>query len=168
MRGDDVNQYMGGTREVPNLAMAQVDPEKWGNTAHQFRMRDESEYLQKNQGFAEFAVNDAVAGGGMNRVCPGKSLDLKLGEIFFQVFSEYKSKFDSPSSDVTFGGGPTWVSPFELERKCVCGAGQRCESSWGIGSWCWLDTVQGCTNLRYLPIWDWRKDKHWSKEPCQG
>jgi hypothetical protein len=171
MRGDDVNQvnqYQGGTREVPNLALAQLDPAKWGSNAHQFRMRHESEYLQKNQGFADFAVNDAVAEGGMNRVCPGKSLDLKIGEIFFQVFNEYKDKFDSPSSDVTFGGGPSWVGAFELERKCVCGARQGCQwDRWMRQHWCWLDTDKGCTDWRYPPVWDWYRGKHWSLEPCR-
>merc|ERR1711972_920153 len=51
--GKDVNEYMGGVREVPNMALAMRDPAKWGNDASDFRIRSISEYGQNSVGFAE-------------------------------------------------------------------------------------------------------------------
>lgn len=120
MRGDDlndVNQYQGGVRVVPNLALAQLDPAKWGDDAGTFRLRPLKDYRDNSVGFAEPAVNDNIANGAMNRICPGKSLALMIGSEFWKVFAKYKDDFEQPDDSIVFGAGPSWVSPFELVPK---------------------------------------------------
>jgi len=82
-----VNQYLGGVRDVPNLALAMSDPNKWGSDADEFKIRPLQEYIKNSVGFAEMAVDNQVAGGRMNRVCPGKTLALMIGTMFFEEFN---------------------------------------------------------------------------------
>mmetsp|Transcript_34551 Transcript_34551/g.99159 ORF Transcript_34551/g.99159 Transcript_34551/m.99159 type:complete len:646 (+) Transcript_34551:65-2002(+) len=110
----EVNQYQGGVRVVPNLALAQRDPAKWGADADQFVIRPLWEY-NKSLGFAEKAVDDSVAGGKMNRDCPGKALALMIGTSFFAQFK--KDDWAKPFEDIKFGNGPLFVSSFTLNSK---------------------------------------------------
>lgn len=109
----DVNEYMGGIREVPNMALAMRDPAKWGDDASKFGIRNISEYRQNSVAFAEMAVDDDVAGGRMNRICPGKTLALMLGETFFKLFDQSQWKTDD---EITFTGLTPFVSAFALSR----------------------------------------------------
>jgi len=83
-----VNQYVGGVRAVPNLAIAMWDPRKWGDDSNEFVLRPLAEYDKYSVGFAEMAVNNSVAEGRMNRDCPGKSLALMIGTMFFEEFDQ--------------------------------------------------------------------------------
>lgn len=108
-----VNQWQGGTRQVPNIALAQRDPKKWGPTSNEFVVRNLIEY-KKSVGFAEMAEDNTVAGGKMNRNCPGKTLALMIGETFLKLFKKGDWDAVSPES-IVFGSGPTWVSGFVLK-----------------------------------------------------
>lgn len=110
-----VNQYQGGKRVTPVLALAQKDPKKWGNDAHRFVLRGLREYETKSLGFAEGAVDQSVAAGGMDRVCPGKDLALMIGATFFELFD--KSDWAQPRLPIEFTGGPSYISTFTLSSK---------------------------------------------------
>jgi hypothetical protein len=108
-----VNQYVpGGVREVPNLALAQRDPKRWGTDASNFTLRPLNQYQRNSVGFAEMAVNNSVADGRMNRVCPGRSLALLIGSTFFQEFD--KSKWTPSTTDISFHDSVGFVSDFGL------------------------------------------------------
>mmetsp|Transcript_50010 Transcript_50010/g.160764 ORF Transcript_50010/g.160764 Transcript_50010/m.160764 type:complete len:278 (-) Transcript_50010:52-885(-) len=108
-----VNQWQGGTRQVPNLALAQRDPNKWGPTSNEFVVRNLIEY-KKSVGFAEMAEDNTVAGGKMNRICPGKTLALMIGETFLKLFKKGDWDAVSPES-IVFDSGPMWISEFVLK-----------------------------------------------------
>ena len=70
-----------------NMAGANKDPNAWGADAHRFRVRAMSDYHTMFTGFADFARDGSVEGGNLNRVCPGKSLALRVGKMFFKHFT---------------------------------------------------------------------------------
>jgi len=111
----EVNQYQGGVRHVPNLALAMQDPAKWGSNAADFVIRPLEEYANNSVGFAEMAVNNDVAGGTMNRVCPGKDLALLIGSTFFTMFD--KSKWQTLDSIAFKGVTPFMKGGFKLTRS---------------------------------------------------
>lgn len=108
----NMNQYQQGIRETPNLAMAQRDPKVWGKDANQFVVRELRVY-KKSVGFAEMAKNDKVAGGRMNRNCPGKTLALTIGTTFFERFNTDEWSAAEPDK-IQFKSGPEWFTEFEL------------------------------------------------------
>mmetsp|Transcript_28015 Transcript_28015/g.63664 ORF Transcript_28015/g.63664 Transcript_28015/m.63664 type:complete len:880 (-) Transcript_28015:58-2697(-) len=110
-----VNQAEGGERVVPNIGLAQSDPAKWGPDAHDFKLRSLDEYTRKSLGFAEGAVDFDVAGGAMNRNCPGKDLALLIGTTFFKMFDA--SEWAVPRTTIEFGDGPVFVTDFILSSK---------------------------------------------------
>lgn len=89
-RADDESalQTEGGVRKVLNLALANLDPNAWGQDAHKFQPKTMDEYHEKFVGFADFAVNNSVAEGKMNRKCPGKNLALTMGKIWLEEFEQ--------------------------------------------------------------------------------
>jgi hypothetical protein len=109
-----VNQFAGGVRVVPNLALAMQDPAKWGASASKFVLRNLSEYRSKSVAFAEMAVNNTVASGRMNRVCPGKELALEIGKVFFE---EFDKDLWTSSESITFTRATPFVSSFTLHTK---------------------------------------------------
>mmetsp|Transcript_107996 Transcript_107996/g.214542 ORF Transcript_107996/g.214542 Transcript_107996/m.214542 type:complete len:567 (-) Transcript_107996:236-1936(-) len=123
-----VNQYLGGTRHVPNLAIAQSDPRKWGPDAGKFVIRPVENYTQNSVGFAEMAVNNYVAGGRMNRVCPGKALALMIGTTFFEEFDKERWASSDP---ITWKGTTPFVSAFTLTKKKE-GSSSSTLSYWGV------------------------------------
>lgn len=78
----------GSKRYILNLAMSSKDPNAWGADAHRFKVRSLSDYHAKFMGFADNAVDNSVAGGAMNRKCPGKDLGIKMGKAWFSVFNQ--------------------------------------------------------------------------------
>jgi len=113
-----VNQYKGGARVVPNLALAQRDPLKWGPDAGQFVLRDLQTYDHNSVGFAEMAVNAKVANGTMNMVCPGKSLALVIGSIFFELFD--RTAWRASTTAIKFKGVTPFVDSFDLISGSNC------------------------------------------------
>eukprot|EP00928_Gymnodinium_smaydae_P046901 TRINITY_DN31272_c0_g1_i1.p1 TRINITY_DN31272_c0_g1~~TRINITY_DN31272_c0_g1_i1.p1 ORF type:complete len:579 (+),score=102.70 TRINITY_DN31272_c0_g1_i1:80-1738(+) len=111
----DVNQYAGGVRAVPNLAIAQRDPRKWGPDAASFRIRPLQDYSENSVGFAEMAVDSSVAGGAMNRVCPGKQLALMIGESFFRQFN--RDEWEPSTEGIAFTGVTPFIDEFKLQKK---------------------------------------------------
>merc|ERR1712110_1226240 len=81
------NQFNGGVREIQLLGLGQRDPNAWGMDASLFRVRRVSEYA-KSVGFADFAKDDSIANGAMNRNCPAKKLALQLGIAWFKAFDQ--------------------------------------------------------------------------------
>jgi len=81
------NQFNGGVREIQLLGLGQRDPNAWGMDASLFRVRRISEYA-KSVGFADFAKDDSIANGAMNRNCPAKKLALQLGIAWFKAFDQ--------------------------------------------------------------------------------
>lgn len=108
-----VNQYVGGVREVPNLALAMSDPRKWGEDSDQFKLRSLEEYQANSVGFAEMAVDHNVSEGRMNRVCPGRNLALMIGTTFFE---EFDSTQWHTSDSVTFKATTPFVGGFTLKK----------------------------------------------------
>jgi hypothetical protein len=130
----NVNQYQGGIRVVPNMAIAQRDLRVWGSDGNEFKIRPVSEYITKSVGFAEMAVDNSVAGGRMNRVCPGKTVALMIGSSFFAAFE--KSDWATPRIPITFGSGPSYVSSFTLSTKqMVADCNEVCPSC-GLSASC--------------------------------
>jgi len=109
-----VNQYLGGMREVPNLALAMWDPRKWGIDSDQFKLRSLQEYEKNSVAFAEMAVNDGVAGGGMNRACPGRKLALLIGTVFFEEFNATQWQ---TGDAVKFSATTPFVGKFSLQKR---------------------------------------------------
>jgi len=110
-----VNQFMGGVREVVNIALAMSDPRKWGADATQFKVRALEDYGNYSVGFAEMAVNRNVAGGRMDRVCPGKALALLIGGTFFEEFDP--SSWNLAGDDIAWKATTPFVGPFVLASR---------------------------------------------------
>jgi len=115
-----VNQYQGGERVVLSIALAQKDPKVWGPDADKFVVRELKEY-EKSLGFAEAAVDVGVAGGGMNRVCPGKDLALMIGSTFFELFDRSHYELSNAKDAPILIGGPSWTHDFGLNPKSMAG-----------------------------------------------
>jgi len=155
-----VNQYQGGKRVLPNIALAQADPKKWGPDAWKFVIRPLAEY-GKSLGFAEMAADSSVAGGKMNRACPGKDLALVIGTTFFELFNQ--GDWASSYQEIKFTNGPGWLqnhytlSSHQMVEDCneIC---PDCSGPWPS---CW--TAQGkcgtekrwCATKRKANDW-WR------------
>lgn len=119
----EVNQYKGGKRWMPNVAIAQQDPDIWGEDAKIFKLRPLEHYEKYSLGFAEMAVDPNVANGRMNRMCPGRSLALLMGKTFLSMFrpDEWTVNPEEPIKIKT--GGP-YVGDFpiflrEPVEKCI-------------------------------------------------
>jgi len=134
-----VNQYQGGTRVVPNMALAQRDLKVWGPTGNDFVVRPLEDYA-KSVGFAEMAVDNTVAGGRMNRVCPGKTLALTIGTSFFKAFD--KASWAEPRIPITFGSGPSYVSGFTLSSKSMVADCKEVCPSCGLSASCFVARSQ--------------------------
>merc|ERR1712187_800441 len=111
-----VNQYLGGIRHVPNLAVAMWDPRKWGNNSNQFALRPLRDYHENSVGFAEMAVDNLVAKGRMNRKCPGKSLALVIGTMFFEEFNRTKWR---THDSIGWKGTTPFVGSFTLTSGSI-------------------------------------------------
>mmetsp|Transcript_114442 Transcript_114442/g.369918 ORF Transcript_114442/g.369918 Transcript_114442/m.369918 type:complete len:384 (-) Transcript_114442:397-1548(-) len=123
----DFNQYTGGVRQVPHIALAQRDPRRWGADWIQFVVRDLKAYMDNSVGFAEMAEDSSVANGKMNRSCPGKTLALMIGEAFMKLFKKDEWEAVSPET-IAFTMGPMWVSEFVLQASpslSLCGSPQQ-------------------------------------------
>jgi len=167
-----VNQYQGGDRVVPNLALAGFDPKKWGADADLFKIRPLAEYA-KSLNFAEAAVDNSVAQGKMNRDCPGKELAIMIGEKFFQLFK--KEDWVQPRSNIDFTKRPgAFTSDFQLSSKKMkeecreacpsCGLDLACHVY--DSSRCHLDNTECqhnkwlrdlCAECSRMSWWDWRQ-----------
>merc|ERR1719401_463619 len=111
-----VNQYQGGVRVVPALALAQRDPRRWGEDANEFKIRSISSYIKNSVGFAEMAEDASVQDGNNDRSCPGKDLGLMIGESFFKHFDASRWRVEGNSEDIEFKTGPGYFSEFTLVR----------------------------------------------------
>lgn len=109
------NQYIGGRLSMPMLALAQHDPEKWGANAREFHLRSLKDYEDYGGvGYAQMSKDPTLQKGNMNRNCPGQSLSLLIGEIFFHVFNKDGWQTASPEN-ITFGGtSASYITEFEL------------------------------------------------------
>lgn len=134
-----VNQYQGGVRVVPNMALAQRDPRVWGPDGNKFVIRPLAAY-KKSVGFAEMAVDSTVEHGRMNRVCPGKTLALMIGSSFFTIFD--KSSWAEPRIPITFGSGPTYVGSFTLSSKSMVADCKEVCPSCGVSASCLAAKMQ--------------------------
>merc|ERR1719401_2008618 len=112
-----INQYQGGIRVVPALALAQRDPRKWGEDANTFKIRSTSTYIKNSVGFAEMAEDPTVQGGKNDRSCPGKDLGLMIGEAFFKHFDASQWEVDGNPEDILFKSGPAYHDAFTLVKK---------------------------------------------------
>jgi len=119
----DVNQYMGGVREVPNLALAMWDPRKWGDDSDKFVLRPLDDYDNFSVGFAEMAVDNEVADGRMNRICPGRGLALMIGTTFFEEFNQ--SDWKTPDSI-------SWTSTTPFVGSFTLTSGTGSQSKWNV------------------------------------
>lgn len=132
-----VNQYKGGMRWLPNIAMAQLDPDKWGDDATKFKLRPLDLYHKYSLGFAEMAVDEKVAAGRMNRNCPGKALSLLMGKTFLEMFRPSEWTVD-PEKPIKIKTGGPYVGDFTMYRKesiekCreeVCKCGEKGVFQW--------------------------------------
>lgn len=134
-----VNQYEGGLRGLPNIAMAQLDPDIWGEDAYKFRLRQLELYDNYSLGFAETAVDPHVADGKMNRVCPGRTLALLMGSTFLKMFNPGQW-FVDPKEDIVIKTGGPYVKDFNIYLKskpencakvlCDCGDDARLWRKW--------------------------------------
>lgn len=121
---DAASQTEGGVRKVLNLALANKDPNAWGPTAHKFEVKPLSTYHQNFVGFADFAENNAVANGSMNRKCPGKALGLSMGKVFFQEFDQARW---CTSDDSRYQEATPFVDEFTL-RADLKSRGASCDN----------------------------------------
>jgi len=110
----EVSQYEGGARHIPNLAIAMSDPRKWGSDSAKFKIRPLSDYNNYSVGFAEMAVDNKVAGGRMNRICPGKELALMIGKTFFE---EFDKDLWTTSDSISWKVSTPFVGSFTLTAK---------------------------------------------------
>lgn len=124
-----VNQFVGGTRDVPVLALAQWDPLKWGADASEFKLRDVHDYAAFSLGFAEGAVDNSTNGGKNNRVCPGKDAALLIGSKFFELFQKSHWMAKSASTIELLRYGPKWIKNLELCKPV------RTYKYWLVGTW---------------------------------
>lgn len=174
---DSASQVAGGTRKILNLALANKDPNAWGSDAHQFRVRTMSEYHELFVGFADFAKNDNVAGGKMNRVCPGKGLAVAIGETFFTVFkkSQWHTRDVSEYAEAT-----PFMDEFVLYPKSnvcpyTCSAlDAKCHAQELHCKLCDIECAQKMTcnqrcseDCSYSCRW-WDAGCHWRKSLCNG
>lgn len=111
-----VNQYEGGMRGLPNVAIAQLDPDIWGEDAYKFRLRPLELYDNYSLGFAETAVDPDVADGKMDRKCPGKQLALLMGSTFLKMFNP-DQWFVDPKEDIVIKTGGPYVKEFNIYLK---------------------------------------------------
>ena len=176
-----------------NLRMALRDPNAWGRRhprratrvarwgrlslrdltvgpdAHQFSLRRPlASYKEYSVAFADAAADPTVAGGAMDRYCPGKQLSMDLGEAFFELLLSQRSEWcPDPAADTPayssrgfsvtkpgasfsvvrgLGRGAACVVPRWFEAEPCC-AGLRCvgwaAGSGGSGAWALMD--------RFLP-----------------
>eukprot|EP00588_Corethron_pennatum_P035881 CAMPEP_0194341486 /NCGR_PEP_ID=MMETSP0171-20130528/89913_1 /TAXON_ID=218684 /ORGANISM="Corethron pennatum, Strain L29A3" /LENGTH=553 /DNA_ID=CAMNT_0039106861 /DNA_START=28 /DNA_END=1690 /DNA_ORIENTATION=- len=123
---DFASQYAGGVRKVLNLALANQDPNAWGRDAHQFRPKNMTQYHKEFVGFADFAVDDAVAGGAMNRKCPGKNLALVMGRVWFEEWDQGRW---CTRDDSKFIGSTPFHEEFTL-RSNLKRSGSACTRRW--------------------------------------
>jgi len=165
-----VNQYMGGTRVVPNMALAQRDLRVWGSNGNDFVIRDD---YSKSVGFAEMAVDNTVAGGRMNRICPGKTLALTIGASFFKAFD--KSSWEPCRIPITFGSGPTYVSGFTLSSKSMVSDCKEVCPSCGLSASCFVAKSQCeaqkascsfCKSCKTNPPKWWHWGRKWACRRC--
>lgn len=153
---DAASQYntaagVAGVRTILNLALANKDPNVWGEDGHLFRVRPHAEYASHFVGFADFALDDDVAGGKMNRACPAKSLALAMGKAFFTAWEqeEWCTK-DSPG----YTEATPFVDPFTLVRGVV--EGRRCSPRWPWEeSECCRGTCRPEIIIQGLPYVEW-------------
>jgi hypothetical protein len=110
---DTKSQTAGGVRKILNLALANKDPNAWGSDAHQFRVRKHSDYAQNFVGFADYAYDNSVAEGKMNRHCPAKQLALQMGKAFFTEWDQ-EGWCTRDASD--YQEATPFVDPFKLYR----------------------------------------------------
>lgn len=111
-----VNQYSGGRRWLPNVAMAQLDPDIWGEDSLKFRKRPLELYENYSVGFAEPAVDYSTAKGGMNRACPGKRLALLMGSTFLRHFNKAEW-FTDPNVPIKIKTGGKYVQDFTIYHR---------------------------------------------------
>jgi len=144
---DTASQAEGGVRKILNVALANKDPNAWGADAHRFRVRDHTDYATKFVGFADYAFDNSVAGGKMNRNCPAKDLALQMGKAFFTEWDQNGwCTRDSPAYEEAtpfvdaFGlyrgkqenqeCSPNW-NPFGASECCR----GSCSAEWSWSSW---------------------------------
>lgn len=126
-----MNQYRGGRRTLLNLATALQDGGAWGRDAGVFKVRNRATYEKLGVGFAEQAVNESIANGGMDRKCPAKQLALLLGKVFLSVFEKEdwfvsvgETGFQMRTGGLYTPGMTLLYARNEtncLESKCKCG-----------------------------------------------
>lgn len=110
-----VNIWLGGSRQIINLAYVGLDKKAWGEDSNQFVLRGLKTYEKNFIGFNDKAVDPSVAGGRSDRICPGKRLALDIGATFFAVFERSAWKATNPDG-ITMNplAANQQVSPFTL------------------------------------------------------
>lgn len=111
-----VNQYQGGKRWLPNLAVGQTDAFVWGSDATSFRHRPLELYENFSVGFAEQAENPKIENGRMDRACPGRKLALIMGSSFLKLFHQDEWMVQSPEDLVIRTGAP-YFREFDVYYK---------------------------------------------------
>eukprot|EP01061_Rhynchopus_euleeides_P008170 TRINITY_DN171_c2_g1_i3.p1 TRINITY_DN171_c2_g1~~TRINITY_DN171_c2_g1_i3.p1 ORF type:complete len:1111 (+),score=146.06 TRINITY_DN171_c2_g1_i3:105-3437(+) len=104
-----------GNLVLLGLGLASRDPNVWGADAHKFRVRSMSEYHEHFVNFAEPAVDDTVAGGRMNRKCPGKALALALGKAWLKNWKQ--SEWQVVGSPATYKYMSPYIGSYVLARS---------------------------------------------------
>jgi hypothetical protein len=145
---DTKSQAKGGVRKILNLALANKDPNAWGGDAHQFRVRSHTAYAKNFVGFADYAYDQSVADGKMNRNCPAKQLALQMGKAFFTEWDQegWCTRDNSKYQEAT-----PFVDPFTLFRGRRTGHScsprpmpwQTSECCVGSCSWEWSGWFRG-------------------------
>lgn len=99
----DTNQHV-----IIDLLMANADKAAWGDDAHDFVLRDLSEYEAKHVGWADFALKDGDIGHPASRKCPAKDLSLAMISGLLRGFMRSGGAAawtaDVAPSDVTMNG----------------------------------------------------------------
>lgn len=98
-------------------------------------MRKKEMYETLGVGFAEQAVNESIANGGMNRNCPSKALALLLGKVFLSGFDKEDWFVSAGETDIRMRTGGLYTPGMTLlyarnetncrMSRCECGSGSR-------------------------------------------
>lgn len=145
---DTKSQAKGGVRKILNVALANKDPNAWGEDAHQFRVRSHAAYANNFVGFADYAYDNSVADGKMNRNCPAKQLALQMGKAFF---TEWDQEGWCTRDSSAYEEATPFVDAFTLFRGRATGHScsprpmpwQTSECCIGSCSWEWSGWFRG-------------------------
>lgn len=130
---DKADQYDNGVRKVLNLALANKDPNAWGKDCHKFRVKTLSDYRKLFLGFADFAYDDTVADGNMDRKCPGKTLAFAMGRAWFEQWNQKAWCYDSDQKSQYKEATP-FVDDFVLRKNGGWATDEECSDPSAAGT----------------------------------